>query len=52
SRERTCEPDKHLTAKISSEQLSRTFDLAVLSITLPVNFTYEEKNDIDSFSKS
>lgn len=43
--------DKHLTAKISPEQLSWTFDLAIVGITLPVNFAFEAKDDIHSFLK-
>lgn len=35
--------DKHLTAKISPEQLSWTFDLVIVGITLPVNFAFEAK---------
>lgn len=41
--------DKHLTAKISPEQLSWTFDLAVVGITLPVSLAFEAKDDIHSF---
>lgn len=43
--------DKHLTAKISPEQLSWTFDLAVVGRTLPLNFAFEAKDDIHSFLK-
>lgn len=43
--------DKHLTAKISPEQLSWTFDLATGGITLPVKFASEAKYDIHSFLK-
>lgn len=43
--------DKHLTAKISPEQLSWTFDLVIVGITLPVHFAFEAKDDIHSFLK-
>lgn len=41
--------DKHLTAKISPEQLSWTFDLAVGGRTLPFNFAFGAEDDIGSF---